>query len=143
MQGRWIGVLILTCVTIGGAAFPARAASSGLKNTLRGWNAYSKGSAAVKKKDYAKGIALLSQVVDTFAGAKWQDGAHYWLAFAFLAHDNPKRDLERAQMYYRRLLRNFPKSRHRWDAENYLKLIDDVLQPRREVKRIKEELLKE
>lgn len=142
MKRGWVGCIVLVFGLMSMAA-PAAAASDAWKNTLRGLNTYMSGVAAVKKRDYAKGIARLSSVVDTYSGAKWQEGAHYWLAYACLAHDNPKRDIEKSQVYFRRLLKNFPKSSYRWDAENYLKLIDDVLQPRREVKRIKEEMLKE
>lgn len=142
MSGKWIvlGVLLFGII---GMETPAGAAPASVKNTLRGFNAYLSGVAAVKKRDYGKGIARLTDVVDTYPGARWQDAAQYWLAHAHLAHDNPNRNIEKAQTCFRRLLKDFPKTSRRWDAENYLKLIEEVLQPRREVRRIKEGLLKE
>lgn len=136
----WSMVVLLGMM---GTETSAQTVRPSFKNTIRGLNHYRSGLTAVKRRDYRKGIERLTEVVDTYPGARWQDAAHYWLAYAHLAHDNPKRNIEKAQSLFRRLLRDFPTTRYRWEAENYLKLIEEVLQPRREVKRIKEGMMKE
>ncbi len=136
-------VLVLAGLFAAVSWTPAVEAKTTFRARMAGLGMYLEGVTAVKKRDYDKGIRYLTPLVDTHPDAKWQDGAHYWLGFAHLAHDNPKRDIDKARTALRRLIKSYPKSGHRWDAENFLKLIEDVLQPQREVKRIKQEMLKE
>lgn len=140
----WVWILAAVYIwAVPGGGCPEARAKTEIKATIQGWNSYLKGVGHVKKKQYDTGIVYLSNLTETHPRANWQDDAHYWLAYAYLAHDNPKRDIKKAQAYFRRLIKNYPKTKHRWNAENYLKLIEEVLQPRREVDRIKQELLKE
>ncbi len=91
---------------------------------------------------YRQALARQREIARKFRGAKRGEQAQYRIGRLLVDPRNPERDYARASHEFQTLLRRYPRTRLRDEAQSWVTLLDEIVQARRENAELREDMKK-